>query len=87
MIIVVRHQINNPAEFWKLIKHHLPELPVGGVKRVVQILPNRDMTEATCIWEAETIAALDVYLRKKVFNWSTESYYELNVAEASGISL
>jgi hypothetical protein len=87
MIIVVTHQINNPSEFWASAQRNIPLLHASGVKRLIQVLPNRDLTEATCVWEAETIAALDVYLRRKVFDWSTESYYELNMAAASGISL
>ncbi len=87
MIIVVNHKINNPAEFWESAQRNLPQLPASGVKRIIQVLPNREMTEATCVWEAETIAALDVYLRRKVFDWSTESYYELHIAAASGITL
>ena len=84
MIIVVNHKINNPTEFWDSAGRNLPLLPTSGVKRIIQMLPNIDMTEATCVWEAQTIAALDVYLRRKVFDWSTETYYELNLAHTIG---
>lgn len=84
MIIVAHHKINNPQEFWSSVERNLVLLPANGVKRVIQILPNLDMTEITCIWEAETIAALDVYLRRKVFDWSTDTYYELNLAHTIG---
>lgn len=85
MIIVVNHKINNPASFWASAQESLPKLPEAGVKRVVSVLPNGDMTEATCIWEADSIAGLDAYLRSKVGDWSKEAYHEVNTANAMGM--
>ena len=85
MIIVVNHQINNPADFWASAQRSLPELPEAGVQRVLQVMPNKEMTKATCVWEAESIETLDTYLRNKVQNCSTETYYELNSAAAMGM--
>lgn len=87
MIIVVNHKVNNPGEFWASAQKSLPELPVNGVTRIMQVLPNADMTEATCLWEADSIEALDSYLRTKVFDWSTEVYYEVNTANAMGLTV
>ena len=85
MIIVVNHKISNPTDFWASAQKSLPELPVNGVQRIVQVMPNKDMNEATCVWEAESIEKLDTYLRSKVQDWSKESYYELNSAAAMGM--
>ena len=85
MIIVVHHQINNPGDFWASAQQSLPQLPADGVKRVLQVLPNSDMTEATCLWEADNIEVLDSYLRSKVSDWSKETYYELNTGAAMGV--
>ena len=85
MIIVVKHQINNPTDFWAAAQKSLPELPVSSVNRIIQVMPNSDMTEATCVWEADSIEMLDGYLRSKVHDWSSESYYELNTAAAMGM--
>lgn len=87
MIIVVNHKINNPGDFWASAQKSLPELPVSGVTRIVQVLPNKDMNEATCLWEADSIEALDGYLREKVQDWSKETYYEVNTANAMGLTL
>lgn len=87
MIIVVNHSINDPAKFWASAQESLPKLPEGGVKRVIQVLPGNDMSQACCLWEAESIEVLDAYLRSKVKDWSSESYYELNSAAAMGVSL
>ena len=85
MIIVVNHKVNNPQEFWASAQKSLPELPAQGVQRILQVMPNGDMTEATCVWDADSIDQLDSYLRSKVSDWSKETYYELNTAAAMGV--
>lgn len=87
MIIVVNHKINNPQDFWAAAQKSLPELPAEGVQRVIQVMPNADNTEATCVWEADSKEALDKYLRSKVQNWSSETYQEVNTAGAMGLTL
>lgn len=85
MIIIVNHKINNTKDFWASAQKSLPELPASGVKRIIQVMPNADMTLATCVWEADSIEVLDNYLRSKVHDFSTETYYELNSAAAMGM--
>lgn len=85
MIIVVNHKINNPADFWASAQAAIPELPVNGVKRIIQVLPNHDNTECTCLWEADSIESLNSYLREKVKDWSKEEYYEVNASAAMGM--
>lgn len=87
MIIVVYHTINAPDKFWASAQESLPKLPEAGVNRVIQVMPNNDMTKATCLWEAESMEALDSYLRSKVSDWSSESYYELKADAAMGVNL
>jgi len=87
MIIVVNHKINKPEGFWASAKESLPKLPEAGVKRVLQVMPNQTMTEATCVWEADSIESLDGYLRSKVQNWSSEQYQEVNTASAMGLNV
>jgi hypothetical protein len=86
MFISVHHKINKPADFWASAQKSLPELPVSGVKRIINVFPSNDMTEATCIWEADSIDSLDKYLRSKVSDWSQETYFEINTANAMGLS-
>ncbi len=87
MIIVVNHKISNPQSFWASAQESLPKLPEAGVQRVVQVMPNQTMTEATCVWEADSIDTLDTYLRSKVQDWSSEQYHEVNTTNAMGLTL
>ncbi|MEP6675396.1 MAG: hypothetical protein ABJA78_09575 [Ferruginibacter sp.] len=85
MIIVVNHKINNSAEFWASAQKSLPELPISGVNKIIQVMPNNEMSEAVCVWEADSIEQLNTYLRSKVHNWSTETYFELNAPASMGV--
>lgn len=87
MIIVVNHKIANPENFWASAQESLPQLPEGGVTRVLQVLSNTTGTEATCVWEADSIETLDSYLRSKVQDWSSEQYHEVNTASAMGLTV
>jgi hypothetical protein len=87
MIISVKHKINNPGDFWASAQASLPQLPEANVHRVLMVLPNPDMTEATCIWEADSIDHLNTYLRSKVGDWSNETYQEVNTTNAMGLTL
>lgn len=86
MYILVNHVISRPAEFWGSAQKNLLYLPEGGVKRIVNVFPNDNMDVCTCVWEAESIEALDKYLRDKVGNTSKDSYYQINEANAIGLS-
>lgn len=85
MFISVHHNINEPGKFWASAQKSLPELPVAGVQRIVNVFPSTDLSEATCIWEADSIDALNKYLRSKVFDWSQETYFEINAVNAIGL--
>ena len=80
MFISVHHNINNPGQFWASAQKSLPELPVAGVQRIINVFPSNDLKDATCIWEADSIETLDKYLRNKVFDWSKEPYFQINAA-------
>jgi hypothetical protein len=85
MFIVVNHKISDPENFWKRAMENAPLLPVANVQRVMQSLPNADMSASMCLWEADSIEALDGYLRSVMGDLSTETYYELNTANALGM--
>jgi hypothetical protein len=86
MFIVVNHTIFHPEDFWASAQQNLPNLPEAGVQRVVNIFPNETMDKCTCVWEADSIENLDLYLRDKVGRSSRETYYQINEAAAMGLS-
>ena len=86
MFILVSHTISMPAEFWGSVKKYLPHLPENGVKRVVSIFPNENMDQCTCIWEAESIETLDGFLKNTIGKISRYHFYQVNEANAIGLS-
>lgn len=86
MIIAVNHKINNLNDFWSHAEESLRHLPANGIQRIILVLPNYEMTEATCLWEADSIEKLDKFLRNTVGGLSVENYHEVNPDQALGLS-
>ena len=86
MYIVVNHTISSPEDFWAAAQKNLPNLPEGGVKRVLNVFPNQTLDKATCVWEADSIENLDRYLREIVGSASKETYFQINEAAAMGLN-
>ena len=86
MLIVVNHAISRPEEFWASAQKNLPNLPESGVQRIINVFPNQTMDRCVCLWEADSIGALDGYLREKVGDASNDSFFELNEANAMGLN-
>jgi hypothetical protein len=86
MFIVVNHTISNTENFWQSAQRNLPNLPEAGVQRVLNVFPNETMDQCTCVWEADSIETLDGYLRAKIGEASTETYYQVNEAAAMGLN-
>lgn len=86
MYIVVNHQILRPEDFWASAQKNLPNLPEGGVKRVLNVFPNQTLDKATCIWEADSIENLEKYLREKLGSASNETCFQINEAAAVGLN-
>jgi hypothetical protein len=86
MFILVSHTISMPAEFWGLVQKYFPHLPEDGGKRVVSIFPNENMDQCTCIWEADSIEMLNEFLKNKIGKISRYSFYQVNEANAIGLS-
>lgn len=85
MYIVVNHTISNTEDFWTLAQKHLPNLPEGGVRRVLNIFPNQTMEVCTCVWEADSIQNLEQYFSEKLGNASSQTCFQINEAAAVGL--
>ena len=40
MFISVHHNIADPGQFWASAQKSLPELPVAGVQRIINVFPS-----------------------------------------------
>ena len=76
MYIVVQHHISDKQGFWGAVERATPNLPPG--LKVLQVLPSRDKGEATCVWEAGSVEAVQTVVETTVGAFSTNTYYELD---------
>ncbi len=83
MIIVVTHTISNPAEFWAAAQRELPNLPAGI--KIHQVMPNKEGTLATCVWQGNDVAHLTAYLEEKTGAYAKNVYMAVEVANGMNV--
>jgi len=82
MYVVVQHQIKDPQTAFsrgeKLIKNEgAPE----GV-RGLQFYPSMDGSAITCLWEADSVEAIQEYVDSTLGETSLNTCYEVDTAQA-----
>ena len=50
-----------------------------------QFCPSEDMTAATCLWEADSVEAVQEYVDSKLGDSSENSYFAVNTEHAMGL--
>jgi hypothetical protein len=82
MYVVAQHQIGDPqtafARGEKLIKGD--DAPRGA--RALQFYPSRDGSAVTCLWEADSVAAVQEYVDSALGDSSENSCYEVEGEQA-----
>jgi len=51
----------------------------------VYYLPSKDLTQATCVWKAESVETLKDYLENNIGVCSTNTYYIVDEPSAVGL--
>ncbi len=75
MYVAVQHTIRDAEAFWAKAGEIVPNLP-GHVK-LHQCFPNKSGTRGICIWEGESVRAIQTYLDGQVGNVSSNDYFEV----------
>ena len=82
MYVVVQHQIKDPQTAFsrgeKLIKNE--GAPTGA--RVLQFYPSREGSAVTCLWEADSVAAIQDYVDSTLGDSSINTCYEIEAEQA-----
>ena len=87
MHAVIRHHVSDPAKWDRSVKnimsmieeHRLP----GGFKPL-QYLPSADGRNADCVWEAESLGALQKFVERETSGARNE-YFEVKADAAIGL--
>ena len=75
MYVAVQHTIDDPKVFWAKAGEIVPNLP-GHVK-LHQCFPNKSGSRGICIWEGESVKAVQTYLDAQVGHVSSNDYFEV----------
>ena len=75
MYVAVQHTIDDPEAFWAKAGEIVPNLP-GHVK-LHQCFPNKNGSRGICIWEGESVKAIQSYLDGQVGHVSSNDYFEV----------
>jgi hypothetical protein len=82
MYVVVQHQFNNPqtafARGEKLIRNEGAPTGVRGL----QFYPSSDGSAATCLWEADSVEAIQQYVDSTLGDSSVNTCYEVDTEQA-----
>jgi hypothetical protein len=88
MFVAVEHTIQDPEAFWSKAGEIVPNLP-SHVK-LHQCFPNKSGTRGICIWEGESVGAIQSYLDGQVGHVSSNEYFEVenrdSIALPTGIT-
>ncbi|MEX2109707.1 MAG: hypothetical protein WD802_03815 [Gemmatimonadaceae bacterium] len=80
MFVAVQHNISNPEAFWTRAKEIVPNLP--SHLKLHQCFPNKTGSRGICIWEGDSVKAVQTYLDGQVGHVSSNDYYEVENMEA-----
>lgn len=83
MFVAVQHNISHPEAFWARAKEIVPNLPAH--LKLHQCFPNKTGSRGVCIWEGESVKAVQTYLDAQVGHVSSNDYYEVENRE--GVAL
>jgi hypothetical protein len=82
MYVVVQHQFTDPQTAFsrgeKLIKNEGAPAGVRGL----QFYPSRDASAATCLWEADSVEAIQEYVDSTLGDSSVNTCYEVDAEQA-----
>ncbi len=83
MYVIVQHKISDPKTFWSTAEKVVPALPKG--LRVVQTLPNKEGTQAVCVWEADSVDSVRNAIEPAVGQVSRNEYFAVDDEKSMGL--
>jgi len=83
MYVVARHRITDAERFFSVAAAAAEDAPAGVYGR--QFCPSQDLTEAVCLWEADSLASVEEYLDSLIDGAAENVYFPVSVEHAIGI--
>jgi hypothetical protein len=83
--VAVVHEIKNAQAFLSRGEPLADQsnAPPGVVPK--QFCPSKDLSAATCVWEADSVEAVSEYIDSALGDASHNTYFEINTQYAQGL--
>jgi hypothetical protein len=81
MFVTAIHDVSDPEKFWGAAQ--TTEIPEGIVLH--DVFPNGDGTRAVCLWEAESVEAVQRFVDGTYGDVSRNEFYDVNAQNAQGL--
>ncbi|MCX5796820.1 MAG: hypothetical protein NTY77_15100 [Elusimicrobia bacterium] len=85
MYILVTHQIKDAKAFFEKGSSLVKKVPQGLTPHL--FLPDKKMSSAICVWEADSVDRLQNYMDKELGLCSVNECTEIDAAKAMGLEL
>ena len=82
MYVIVQHQINNPETAFSRGENLIKGEGAPPGARVLQFYPSRDRTAVACLWESDSVEAVQEYVDGTLGGSSDNEYHEVDAARA-----
>lgn len=73
MLIGVHHKIIDKARWQKIVRTLIVRFPKGA--KLVMYAPSPDLTEANCLWEADSVKTIKTFLEGAFEDCSSNEYF------------
>ncbi len=83
MYVIAKHRITDAERFFSLSQVAAEKAPAGVYGR--QFCPSQDRSEAVCLWEAESLEAVESYLDALIGEAGVNTYFQVSTEHAVGI--
>jgi hypothetical protein len=85
MYVAVVHRVKDPQEMLSRSERlaDRSNIPSGVFPR--QFCPSKDLSAATCVWEASSVDAVRDYIDPTLGDASENTYFEINTEYAQGL--
>ena len=83
MLVIAQHNISDPEHFWAAAEEATKALPANF--KVHSVYPSEDGKSGTCIWEADSVQAVQEFLDKRSGQYAKNFCYEVNVEKSMGL--
>lgn len=82
MLVIARHDIQDPQAFWAAAQSIGSKMPAD--LKLHSVFPSKDMKMGTCLWEGPSVNDVQKFLDDNVGTVSKNSCYEVDTANAMG---